>query len=141
MAVDLHKKIRAYLRENGKSNMGGYHLDWENGHTSIARWEYQDVPEPTDAALAAVAPRYLAYETDTAHTHDIYYGGVQEQNAPTGLDWVTCALTEGRRPNISELTTNNSVKISIGYWKELVSGMVKKRGHPADQYRRWKPSI
>jgi hypothetical protein len=63
MAVDIHHKIRAYLRQNWKSNMGGFHLDWVNGCTSIGRWDYQDVPQPTSDALAAVAQRYLDYET------------------------------------------------------------------------------
>jgi hypothetical protein len=122
MAVDLHKKIRAYLRENGKSDMGGYHLDWVNGRTSIGRWDYQDVPQPTNDALAAVAQQYLDYETDTVYTHDIYTGTIVTDNAPSGANWLIGQLNVERRPNISAPTTPQSIKIIRGYWKIPLMG-------------------
>jgi hypothetical protein len=41
MAYDIHQKIRAYLRQNGKTDMGGFHLDLAEGRTTIGRWDYQ----------------------------------------------------------------------------------------------------
>jgi hypothetical protein len=122
MAVDLHKKICAYLRENGKSDMGGYHLDWVNGRTSIGRWDYQDVPQPTNDALAAVAQQYLDYETDTVYTHDIYTGTIVTDNAPSGANWLIGQLNVERQPNISAPTTPQSIKIIRGYWKITING-------------------
>jgi hypothetical protein len=120
MAVDIHQKICAYLRENGKSDMSGFHLDLVNGCTRIGRWDYQDVPLPTNDALAAVAQQHLDYETEPAHTRDIYHAVVVD--APAGINWVTCKLTEARRPDVTELTARNSIKLSKGFWEIRLQG-------------------
>jgi hypothetical protein len=120
MAVDIHQKIRAYLRENGKTDMSGFHLDWMNGRTSIGRWDYHDVPQPTNDALTAVAQQYLDYETDTVYTHDIYTGTIITDSAPSGANWLIGELTAGRQPNISTPRTPQTVKITRGFWKILM---------------------
>jgi hypothetical protein len=121
MAIELHQKIRAYLRQNGKTDMCGFHLDWANGRTSIGRWDYRDVPKPTNEALAAVAQQHLDYETEPAHTRDIYRAVVD--GAPTGMNWVTCKLAEERRSDVTELVTNDSIKLSKGFWEIKLQGI------------------
>jgi hypothetical protein len=121
MAVDIHQKIRAYLRQNGVKNMGGFHLDLVNGRRSIGRWDYPDVPQPTNDALTTVEQQYLDYDTEPAHTRDIYKAVVV--NAPAGLHWVTCKLTEERRSDVTELTAQNSMKLSKGFWEIKLQGI------------------
>jgi hypothetical protein len=121
MAVDIHQKIRAYLRQNGKTDMGGFHLDWMNGRTSIGRWDYPDVPQPTNDSLTTVEQQYLDYETEPAHTRDIYRAVVV--NEPTGFDWATFNLAEERRSDVTELTAQNSIKLSKGFWEMKLQGI------------------
>jgi hypothetical protein len=109
--------------ENGYGG-GGFHLDWAHGRTSIGRWDYQDVPPPTNDALTAVAQQYLDYETDTVytHTHDIYTGRIITDSAPSGANWLIGELTAGRQPNISTPTTPQTVKITRGFRKIFITG-------------------
>jgi hypothetical protein len=121
MAVDIHQKIRAYLRQNGKTDMGGFCLDLVQGRTSIGRWDYPDVPQPTNDSLTAVEQQYLDYETEPAHTRDIYKAVVAD--APAGLNWVVCTLTEERRLDVTELVAPNSIELSKGFWEIKLQGI------------------
>jgi hypothetical protein len=121
MAVDIHQKIRAYLRQHGKTDMGGFHLDWVEGRTSIGRWDYSDVQQPTNDSLGAVEQQYLDYETAPTHTRDIYKAVVT--NAPAGMNWVVCTLTEVRRPDVTELVAPDSIQLSKGFWEIKLQGI------------------
>jgi hypothetical protein len=122
MAVDIHQKIRAYLRQNGKTEMGGFHLDWARGRTTIGRWDYPDVPQPTNDSLTTVEQQYLDYETDTVYTHDIYTGRITTDNAPSGTNWLIGQLNAERYPYISTPTTPQTVKITRGFWRIFITG-------------------
>jgi hypothetical protein len=67
-----------------------------------------------------VVQQYLDYETDPAHTHDIYKAVVV--NAPAGLYWAICKLTEERWPDVTELTADDSIKLSKGFWEIKLEG-------------------
>jgi hypothetical protein len=120
MAVDIHQKIRAYHRQHGKTDMGGFHLDWVEGRTSIGRWDYSDVQQPTNDSLGAVEQQYLDYETAPTHTRDIYKAVVT--NAPAGMNWVVFTLSEERRPDVTELVAPDSIQLSKGFWEIKLQG-------------------
>jgi hypothetical protein len=120
--VDIHQKIRAYLRQNGKTDMGGFHLDLSEGRTTIGRWDYSDVPQPTNDSLNAVDQQYLDYETDTVSTRDIYTGRIITDNAPSGANWLTVQLDAARFPCISTPTTPQTVKLTRGFWRIFIAG-------------------
>jgi hypothetical protein len=122
MALDIHQKIRAYLRQHGKTDMGGFHLDWVQGRTSIGRWNYPDVQPPTNEALTAVEQQYLDYETDAVYAHDIYTGRITTDNAPSGANWLIGQLNAERYPNISTPTTPQTATITRGFWKIFITG-------------------
>jgi hypothetical protein len=120
MAVDIHQKIRAYLRQNGKTDMGGFYLNLVEGRTSIGRWDYSDVPQPTNDSLNAVGQQYLDYETAPAHTRDIYNAVIT--NAPSGTNWGSFVFTEQRRADVTELAAPNSIQLSKGFWEMKLQG-------------------
>lgn len=122
-AMDIHFRIRAYLRQHGATNMGKYHLGWANGQTTVGRWDYESIPMPSAELLAAVPQEHLNYETSTVHTCDIFAGEIANPlPARAGTAWWPVDLTAARIPYVSLLSPSTTDRISLGagFWKLTV---------------------
>jgi hypothetical protein len=106
----------------GKRIWGGGSISiWCKGVQASAAGTTQTSHNLQTIRLTAVEQQYLDYETEPAHTRDIYKAVVV--NAPAGLNWVVCKLTEERRPDVTELTAHNSIKLSKGFWEIKLQGI------------------
>ena len=123
----MHFRVRGYLRQNGKTDMSKYHLDWANEESTIGRWDYDDLPEPSADQLAAVPQQFIDDESETSDTCTcgIYTGQVVvPAGARVGTSWWFVALTAARHPFVSSPAPESSTHISIdrGFWKFTLVG-------------------
>jgi len=118
MATDIHFKIRAYLRQHGKTDMSKYQLGWANGKTTMGRWSYDDVAAPSDALLAAVPQAHLDFESEIPQTRDIYRSTIRSIADTSAV----ATLSPMRMPNITSQGTSGSVQLPAGLYKFIVVG-------------------
>jgi hypothetical protein len=112
---DVHYRVRAYLRQNGETNMLNFALD---DSENIANWGY-DIPQPTTEMLANVPQCHIDFVSNDYYARDIY---TATETVTTGL-WQALPLISLRYPCVTVHMSTTTIALSAGFWRLSVYGI------------------